>query len=522
MKKIVSIIAITLSLILILPSCAIDNNTKNIEKISNFINEKKYNECRAFIEIMKDEDIDEINTQISEIIINEFKKISENKVTDKNLLFDISVFDKNFINSCRELGKIAELIKIDSSAENYSDFILLEYFSYMSNMLRYQEIYSLMKSVNESGYLEKLNTAIADYKSSGIHNEFEEIKSKAENFDYGAFDPQQHMVSDFRNSHDSIVKNLNSLCNGLLTNDISLTASAMNSLYDDMEEMLYITDTVKYVNSRLKSVYSSLTGGAAINTVFDSEIKVLRRDYTPNLDFALNSIFGRISELPDTDESVETTDSADNSFSKEEAVEIAVNAVNKTKNYRNRVTVELTQKQNIKMTSFNTGANVSAASEIAKSQINDALKRANANAVSEKTFLNGMSGSQNLNDFIPPYGAIAALDASSVTSYSVTKGSGGYIISLALQSETGSNSQPDIQLRKIVNPFIFDGADTLKSYETYYAPSKIDITVSGDGMLIKFRYSINGVSKCRFNSENGGENSAEFSFDNNFIYQFTY
>ena len=78
----------------------------------------------------------------------------------------------------------------------------------MSNFIKYKELYSLLKALNEAEYPEKIDNALYEYETNANTEVFNEVCDIVSQFDYGQFNPQEYLISDFRTVHDKIIKNL--------------------------------------------------------------------------------------------------------------------------------------------------------------------------------------------------------------------------------------------------------------------------------------------------------------------------
>ena len=179
----------------------------------------------------------------------------------------------------------------------------------MIDYTRYCDIYSLAKKVNATGYLDDLSVALYEYENKGNNANLKLLFDDIRNIDFSSFDPQQYLVSDFRNAHDKIVAAINNLEDGFSANDSSTVATAINSLHKALDDILYISDTLSAVNEIQKSIYNTVSKDN-LYAPFDSEIKITKRDFTTGMSFSLDIIFGGVKDIV-VDNNTETTTNKD-------------------------------------------------------------------------------------------------------------------------------------------------------------------------------------------------------------------
>lgn len=521
MKKAIKIISLCLSILIIFSSCSLNSSQKQMKQINTLISEGKYSEARQIIDVMDDKDKSKINDDVLECVVKKYNKLSEAEKIDFSKIFDLTSYSKDFTENCRALWNIASLFTINKGGDTFNDIVFLRYFAVMNDLVRYQELYSLFKAVEKSGYLELISNALYKYDESGDNSDFQTCYQKASAFDYSQFNPQQYLIADFRAEHDNIVKYLSSLCNAFVTNDSTLVANSINGIYNSMTVMLKSVDTINAVHSKQMSVFSTLSGGD-IYSNFDTEIKIYDREYSLGITMSLNTVFGNSADLIDKEDIPESTVSNSDKISKEAAIKKVLNAINKSKAFNEDVNITLTEKKNIQLTDFTSESGIDVANNITKSQINDILYKTNQPKENTYKFSNGLNGAETLQNFIPPSNKEAVLSPSSVTEYTAVQGSGGYVITLTLAPETEKSDSPSIALTSIIDGFKIGEEQSVTNYNTYYAPSLIMVMINNDGTLSKLQYSINGVSKCEIIEESGKTEKAEFSFDCKYSYVFSY
>lgn len=522
MKRFNKILSLVLCLTLLFTSC-VNSSKKSLDTITQYFENKQYNECYQFISNLDDKKLFEIKKDVESLLITTFTTLVENKKVDLEKPYSLIKYDKDFTDTCRKLWNIAALLDITSDNENYTNFAYMRYYSESTNFMQFKELYTLMSDVYSNGYLEALHTHLNEYTTSGDHSKFEDIYSKVKLFDYSKFNPQEYQIQDFRNAHDKLVKSLQTLCYGFSTSNSSTVATSISSVYDSLTVILKLTNTLKSVRANQISIHDSLFEDKDINRIFNLEITKDEIKYNINSDFALEYLFkddftGFIddSDIPDTSDTIKPETPLN------DAISTVINAINLTKAYTDEITVTVTQNINIDMTKFVSDTKINSANEITKSRVNQILDQANGTRQLVKTFSNGISEDNiTLNDFIPPQANSPALNEEDVESYTVTKGSGGYIIVFNLKATETRKAKPVASVNTIANGFKFDNAATVGDYKTYYSPYSVMFIINNDGLLSKTQYNIDGVSDCTF-YEKDESVQAEFKFTEKYSYTFTY
>ena len=523
MKRILKAICILLSLTVILTSCSVGRSSKVVDRIGTLLEENKFNECRQYVSELKPEQLAEINNDACKLIAEKFESITQSYSVDLNKIYILSAYSNEYAEACRSLWNIAELLTVTPENSDFDSFIHIKYFAEISNYTQYREIYALMESANSNGYLKKVDAVLTSYDTDGDYSGFESAYSAACAYDCGQFDPQQYLVSDYRKAHSNIVKSLKSASNGFVSDDPTVVAKAINELENALTTVLRISDLIKAINAKQISVFSALSNEKNLYREFKTDIEESTREYSPGTGFDLDAVFGKASGFIDETDIEPDGENTQQSISAEEALNIAVNAINKTKQYQGKVNVSLTEQRNVQMTSFSTDTKITSALEITKSRINSMLKQKNGTYKTSVEFINGTGNSQNLFDFIPPEGKNAAKTAEIVDSYTAVSGSGGYIITFVLKSCETSKSNPDFADSALINGFVLDKTDGINDFKTFYAPSSVMIMINSGGMLLKYQYSISGICDCTFLSGESDETAtADFSFDNKYLYEIVY
>lgn len=521
MEQIFKITSLLLCCILIFTSCT-KASEKSINTIQQYITEKKYNECQKFISELKSEELNEIKAQVGNILLTEFNSICEKEKIDLTKPFTLTAYNSNFTDTCRKLWNMASLLSIDSSSEKYQDYANLRFYAESNDFIRYRELYALMSNVNNDGYLEDLHKQLQDYTKNGDFSNFEDIYNQASVFNYSEFNPQEYMISDFRAAHDKIVKELKSVCNGFATNDSSVVASAINNMYDGLTVMLKLSETLQAVRTTQTEIYNKLNIDKEINIKFNTEIDVFETEYSINDDFAFDVLFADDnSGFIDNSDVPLTTDKASEQMPLKDAIELVINAISKSKGYNGNATVVFTKNINIDMTSFESDTKINTANEITKSKVNQILDQANGTRQQTRIFKNGVDETSTFSEFVPPSNNTPSLNENDVESYTVTKGSGGYVVVFNLKSTETKKSQPQASVNTLVNGFEFDYYESVGNYKTYYAPYSAMFVINNDGYVSKLQYNISGVSDCTF-YEKDESVQAEFEFNEKCSYVFTY
>lgn len=520
MKKSLKLISIVISICILFVSCGQAKPENVTNKIKTYLDANDYRECKTYISSVDSE----IKTNISEtalaLVSEEFADIY--KPYCEYDIFDIAKFDASFIEKCVNLWRIATEFTPNEEKSNDFNLCYLRYFSGLQDVLMYQEMFRMIKNMYSSGYLYSLQNALHNYEEFGEYKYFETAKETLSSFKFSEYNPNEYYITELRTACESLNKYLISVNNGFATNDTVVIASAVNNIYDSSDILLYACDSVEEIyNLMADSINIFKSNGAFAE--YKNEIKsVSKRKFSEVKNFPV-TIFGDSFVPPDFGNAdVSENEGTATQISKNEAIKIAVNAINKTKGYKSEITVNRIQTVNIQMTSFKTESEITSAVTLVKVKINDALKQYNGTSKESKHFANGECEDLILNSFIPPASRTAYLDPSLVENYTAVKGSGGYVISFNLKACTSPDDSISQNLFSIVDGFYFDREAQNIQHKTFYSPTAISLVVNNFGMLSKYEYTVGGVANCKF-SDNGEQvATGEFSFKQQYNYTFIY
>lgn len=521
MRNSIKIVSIILTITILFSACGTNSVDKTTAQIEEYLEKNQYNECLQYVSDLETDVKNQVNSSTVSLISAEYNELLTEYNVYTNDCYALDAIDNEFAENCRKLWNIAKAFNITSEHENYTDFVYLHYYAEMCNYTKYGEIYSLLESVYKLGYLNEITDAMSAYDNDGDSFAFDGAYKAALNFDYGKFNPQEYLVEDYRNAHNNALKSLKSLSNGFATSDVNVIASSMSDLGKALSTILYITDTLNAIHAKQIFIFNELSSGE-LNTKFNTDLEIKKRDYEVGINFSLDNIFGEI--ISEDDNNVVGEDAVtDKKISKNDALQIAVNAINKTKAYQNKLNVAYSQTKNIQMTSFETDSSINDTVALAKSTINNALENANGTKKTDILFNKGASGNISLNSFIPPSDKKAVGDADSIKEYNVVSGSGGYVISITFLPEVTSNDTEAKGVGSIINGFSFEGNESISEYKTTYSAATIMVTVNNNGLLEKMEYKIAGISDCTFVDDNGNfAFEAQFSFSEEYSYDFEY
>ncbi len=522
MKRILKLISPLLIIAILLTSCSLNNSDNSLEQIKTHIAKNEFNTCFQLVKRLTNEEKSTINNEVCNTVINKFIDLRSKTKIDETNIFDLSLINTEFAENCQKLWNIISEFSFDENYEMYHECINLRYYSEMIDYTRYCDIYLLAKKVNSIGYLDDLSAALYEYDNNGNNANLKLIFDDIKNINLSSFDPQQYLVSDYRDAHDKIVKAIDELADGFTTNDSTTVATAIKTLRDALSDILYITDTLFAVNTMQKNIYNKISNDN-IFAPFDSEINVTQRDYVMGMSFELGSIFGGVENKVD-DNTIESTTTPNNDqISLEDTIKIATNAINKTKSFTGDVNITLTQTRNIKLTDFETDSQLLDAENMIKSKLNQVINQSNGTGQKTTMFSNGRNGNQSLNSYVPPSNKNATLNVDAVCEYTCVKGSGGYIISFVLNPELVESKDKPSNIGSIVNTFEFDNSNEVKKFNTSYSKTNISLIIDNSGRLIEMEYTIDGISNCEFEENNGkNEYKAQFTFKNSYKYEFKY
>ena len=205
MKHILKLISPLLIIAILFSSCTFNSSEKTLEQIKTLIVDNEFNTCLKLVKELDSEEKAAINNEVCNIVINKFIELRTKTKIDETNIFDLSLINTSFAEKCQKLWNIISEFAINEDYELYNECVNLRYYSEMIDFTRYCDIYSLAKKANNSGYLDDLSVALYEYENKGNNSHIKLIFDEIRNINYSNFDPQQYLVSDFRNAHDKIV-----------------------------------------------------------------------------------------------------------------------------------------------------------------------------------------------------------------------------------------------------------------------------------------------------------------------------
>ena len=521
MKRSLKVISVLISVILLFTSCGKITPEKATDKIKTYFENNEYNECKTYVSSINADVKRDISDAVTALAETEFTEIYEKYKTYN--IFDITLFDDSFTDKCTVLWKIVSEFTPSDDAKSSENLQYLRYFAEISDSMRYKELFRMLKDMYKCGYLYAIQKSLSDYDSSGEYAYFETAKKIASEFNYTDYNPQEYYISDLRSVCEQTNKFLTSVNNGFATNDTTVVASAINDIYSSADTLLFACDCVQEVYSSLTEAMNTFRiNGAFAEYKFKINFGDARK-YKAGTEFQLSNIFGTVQDNPN-DSDGDNGNSSENqpAASKNDAIRIAVNSINKTKSYKSKLTVNRTQTVDIQMTAFKTESEITSAVSLVRMKVNDALKQSNGTSKISNNYVNGECEGVSLYDSIPPSGRSASLDPSFAESFTAVKGSGGYVITFTLSSCTSTDENISHNLLSMVDGFYFDNSAQNIEHKTFYKPTYISLIVNNSGCLSKLSYTISGVADCKFTENNERVASGEFSFNQQYDYEFVY
>lgn len=521
MKKSFKILSVLISVILLFTSCGKVKPENVTDKMNSYFEKNDYRGCKSYLSSIDNSVKNQASDRALEAVADEFSEIYE-KYENYDIL-DITLFDSSFVEKCVKLWGIATEFTPSEDKKFDENLQYLRYFSEISDSMRYKEMFRMLKDMYYCGYFYWVQKSLNDYDVLGEYTNFERAKEIASKFNFSEYNPQEYYISELRSVCEKINKYLVSVNNGFATDDTVVIASAIGNIYEIADTFLFACDSAETIYSSLNDAMNIFRIQGAFAEYKNEIVFSEARKYTAGTEFQLSSIFGT-EYVPSDGTNTDNNDANDNqkSISKAEAIRIAVNAINKTKGYKSDITVNRTQTVNVQMTSFKTESEITSAVSLVRIKINDALKASNGTGKTSKHFVNGKCEDLVLNDCIPPSGRSASLDSALVESYTAVKGSGGYVITFNLSSCTSTDDNISYNLLSIVDGFYFDSKAQNIQHKTFYGPTAISLVVNNFGCLSKYDYAINGVADCKFTEKGEQVATGEFSFKQQYNYDFVY
>ena len=519
MKKALKIISLLIAIVIAFSSCAINDSDKNIEHIQELLNNKKYNECNQFVSELETSEKSAISNDVLSAVSNQFDLMVAEENVDISKIYYIPYFENEFTENCRRLWNIVEQFEISKELEFYNTFIYIRYFAELSNFIKYKELYSLLKALNEAEYAEKIDNALYEYETNANTELFKDVYEIVSQFNFGKFNPQEYLISDFRTVHDKIVKNLSNLIKAFDTKNSVAVASSINNLKDNMTVILKLYDTLNAVNAKLVFVYNSLSNGESLHQPFQTVIDIKTRDYETGIGFSLEHIFASAPVITDEEESTTENSGKD---SKNDALKKLLNAINNTKAYTGDVSATLTERRNIQITEFDAQTPIKETAIITQSKLENEIDKINGKKVKNYTFSEGLSENNKLSDFVPPYNKKASTTPDAIETYSVVEGSAGTVVTITFVPAKVKNGEKN-KIETVINGFKPFEKENIKESETYYSAVSVVATINHNELIEQIQYKITGVNSCTItDSTEDNIYNLKFSFDDKYIYEFKY
>lgn len=520
MKKLLKFICVFMSITLLLCSCTKPDNN-HLDKFKNYLSNNQFNECQQLVAELSDEEKQSLNNDICNLIANKFNELAKIERVDFNELYDLSTYDGEFTEVCYKLWSILRLLTVDEKAENYQTFVYIRFFAESNEFIKNRELYRVLDKVHQNGYLDSVNTALFEYSKSKSTKLFDSAYNSVKSFSFNEFDNQQNKVIEYKTAHNELISGFENALKAIKDDKSYDLAKSVNALHSSLTKILSFIDALKSVHSLQNSLFIELSKPGNLYSTFKVSIKPENRTYTPGINFNLNSIFGSLEFIDDSD--LTNLPNRENDLTLNETVSMVIASINKTKAYMGKLSIDVTEQRDVLMTSFITDTTVTSSLELIKNEFNAEIEKTNGTSSANFIFNGGVCEEKTLLTFIPPKIGNAQLVADAVESYTALRGDAGYIITLTLKSDTTNNVNPYSNVGSIVNGFAFDNYTGIKRFNSTYSPTSIMLIINNSGYLVKFQYTIIGTSSCDFVSNNGNEEATGvFSFDDRFMYTFKY
>ena len=515
------IICLLLSIVLLFSSCNISTNSP-AEKIKTYLDKNDYNKCNQYLQELNTQDFNNNYNLISDEIINKFDSlVNEHNVNLYNVS-DLSLYSIEFLDNCRNLWNVASLLNITNKSENFEKYIFLKYFSVISDYFQYCEIYKLIKDINNVKALSTLDSAIVLYNQNGNSNTFETAYNIFNSFELDVYNPSRLYVNEYKEEHNKIKNSLLNLINGFSENNTQIIGSSISEIKASLEKVLYICDVISFIHLKTNNLFNKIRTSKSLNYEYKIDIDVPKREYIPGNGLDLSNIFFQRNN-DEAQESTEETTAIEENIKLDDAIKLSQSAVNNLKNENNNLSIKQYKKSQNKLASLNGKSYLNSSTEYVKQNINNILKEKNTESTIDMEFIKGFSNDTSLNTFIPPSNNEFSINPLCVDSYNVVNGSGGTIIKFIIKQDVVTNNSHNSNINRILDNDIIDINKEIKSYEIYYAPTTIYLTLNGNNELIKLEYLISGVNEIKFIDNSTNESYvASIAFENNLIYNISY
>ncbi|MCR4594374.1 MAG: hypothetical protein K5761_04910 [Clostridiales bacterium] len=513
MKKILPLISILLILSILLSSCAQKGSDKALEKAVSYLDNKQYNECREYLLSL---DKDTLN-DVYEPVLNKLIEIYSGQNIPENMK-DISEVPHSLTELCRSLFSIIKVLprKAINSSEEVKNIC---YFSYLDDLMRYREIYAMLKDMNSHSFFSSIANALNKYDEEKDYSYFYEAYNIISSYSSSQFDRNKFQISECKEVCEQLKTDIKNAINALESNNIKNTVTAIDVVYDDMDDLTLFINTVYAVNKKISEIYNTAKYSISDYASIDTGIEYSKSSYSYDTLSVINRLFGINDDSSSTDS--DNMRDISSTVSKEALINQIKNAIASTKGFTGTVLVQYMNENKIVFVSYDDSLLMDKEKKLKKEDIEEFVSEYTKPIMEKFTFKLGKSDDIILSDYVPPSYDDFHLDEKTIKDYTIMQGQSGYKISVTIDSLKTVSSRTTVSINNIVNPFAFEKDSRIDSYTTYYKPTTISFIINNNNRLSEVEYKLNGTNTSKF-SDGSDFVTCDFTFESSNKYIYTY
>ena len=514
-KRLISLISLLLILSLTLSSCTFKGSDKALEKTLTYLDNKQYNECREYLLSL---DKDTLN-DIYEPVLDKITEIYEKQKTPDNKT-DISEVSPSLTVLCRSLFSIIKVLP-RNALNNNNDVKNICYFSYLDDLMRYREIYSMLKDMNSHSFFSSIANALNKYDEEKDYSYFYEAYNIISSYSSSKFDRNKFQVSECKQLIEDLKTDIKNAINALESKNIKNTVIAIDDVYDDMDSMTLYINIVNAVYKKTSEIYNTSMNNISAHESIDTAIEYSESSYSIDTLNVINRIFGINDDSSSADSESGNMRDITSSISKEGLVNQLKSAISSTKEFTGTVLVQNMSENKIVFLNYDDSLLMDKEKPLSKEDIEEFISGYTKPVMEKTTFKLGKADEKKFSDYVPPAYDDFQLDDKMIKDYSIMQGQSGYVISVTIDSVKAVSSRSTASIRNIVNPFAFETDVKIDSYTTYYKPTTINYVINNNNRLTLVEYTLKGSNTSKF-SDGSDFVTCDFTFESHNKFVYTY
>ncbi len=515
MEKVIKIFSLIIALSLIFSSCNFDKSDKDLNKAIDLIESKEYNECREYLESLDKETLNEIYGPVSEKVIEIYSQQS----LPANIT-DITQISTSLTSLCRSLFSIIKVLPANV-LNNNNDIKNICYYSFMDDLMRYKELYSLLSDMNQHNFFSSIDNALQKYDEDNDYSYFYEAYNIISSYSSSQFDQNKFQVSECKQTTDKLKASIKNAITALEANNSKNIVTAVNDIYNVLDDITTYINIAKSVKSKTEEIYNISHNNISAYKDINTDLEYKEGTYSFDTINIINSLFGKNDDNStsniDEDELRDLTSTID----VDELITTIKSAIISTKKYSDTVLVQHKTENKIVFLNYDDSLFVDKSKNLNKGDIEEIISEYNKSDIDSKTFKNCKSDEYKLSDFVPPSYGDFDLSSQDIKTYSVMQGSSGYKISITLDSMKSNSSRTSKSIKNIINPFCLDTDKVVDSYSTYYKQTLVTYIINNNNRFTEIEYTLSGTNTSKF-SDGSDFVTCDFSFESDNKFTYTY